>query len=134
MKSTFCLLAFLPFILLSCSGYQKVSLLSFEEYKLTSVERENLQYVLKTHKLHYSDIDKKYNIVIPTGANGVCVNSYDDILIIDFGKGVLVPFKVYTDDNKAKSKIEVDEREYSLEPSILNVHLYFDTRGLQTSK
>lgn len=156
MKSTFWLLACLPFILVSCSSYQKVSLTNFKEYKVAYNERGDLQYVLKTHKLHYSDIDRRYiinnyeaiestayeshsfhindNIVIPTGAFGVCVNSYEDNFIIDFGKGVLVPFIVYNDNNRAKGKIVVDERAYSLVVSNRNASLYFNTRELKKPK
>ena len=156
MKPTFRLLALLPFILASCSPYQKVSLTNFKEYNVSYHERENLQYVLKAHELHYSDADNKYinnyyetdrstiykshsflmndNIVIPTGADGVCVNADEDNFVIDFGDGVLVPFNVYNSFNSAKSEIEVDERGYRIERSNRNASLYFDTRGLRASK
>ena len=152
MKSTYYLFAFLPFVLVSCSAYKKVSLANFEEYKVTSNKRGDLYYVLKTHKLLYSDIDSRYNIhhyevdestpyeshsfniedniVIPTGAIGVCVHSNDDHIIIDFGKGVLVPFIVSNDDNRAKGKIVVAERTYSLVVSNQKSRLFFDTTDL----
>lgn len=154
MKSAFCLMACLPFILVSCSSYQKVSLSNFEEYKVSVNERGDLHYVLKTSKLQYSDTDRRYevnnygtdksspfeshqiqiqdNIVIPTGAHGACVGSKDDQLIIDFGKGVLIPFIVLNDHNRATGKIKIDERLYSLEVSNRNACLYFDTRKLKT--
>ncbi len=62
MKSTFCLIACLPFILASCSAYQKVSLINFKEYNVPYDERGNLHYVLKKHRLHYSDTDSRNNI------------------------------------------------------------------------
>ncbi len=152
---TFCLLSWLPIIMISCSVYQKVSLSNFEEYRVPFDERANMQYVLKARKLHYSTNDKLYNnfyedkrskihkshsvlvednIVIPVGAHGVCVNSYDDNFIIDFGKGILVPFEIHDQYNRAKSKIEVDGRMYSREFSNRNARLYFVTRGIKTSK
>lgn len=155
MKSTFCLFAFLPFILVSCSAYKKVSLTNFEEYQVPKNKRGDLHYVLKTHKLLYSDIDRRYNIhnymvnestpyeshsvniedniVIPTGAFGVCVHTHDDHFIIDFGKGVLVPFILLNDDNRAKGKIVVDERTYSLVVSNRKSRLFFDARDLNRS-
>lgn len=111
---------------------------------------------MKTHKLLYSDIDRRYNIhnykgnestpyeshsvniedniVIPTGASGVCVHTHDDHFIIDFGKGVLVSFIVLDDDNRAKGKIIVDERTYSLVTSHRKARLFFDTRDLNRSE
>ena len=156
MKLSFWILACLSLILVSCSSYQKVSITNFKKYKVSYSERQDLHYILKTHKLHYSDIQRRYiinnyeinesapyeshkahikdNIVIPTGANGVCVQSNDDHLTIDFGKGVLVPFIVYNDNNRAKANIVVDEKMYSLVVSNRNARLCFDTRELKKSK
>ncbi len=147
--------ALLPLILGSCSAYQKVSLLTFNEYKVSYDERENLQYVLKTHNLHYSDADRRVhsnyyepgkttiykshsvhiedNIVIPTGACGGCVNINSEHFVIDFGEGVLVPFKLYNEYATPKSEIVVDERRYRLKVSNRNSCLYFDTRGCKAS-
>jgi len=151
MKSPTYLFAFLPFLLLSCSTYKKVSLANFEEYKLTSEGKRDLHYVLKTQKLHYSNIDRKENnnfyangesvpyysssaiyeenIVIPNGAKGVCVHSRNDHFIIDFGEGVLVPFRIMNDDNRASGKIEVNGRTYSLVESNRKASLFFNTRS-----
>jgi hypothetical protein len=156
IKSTLYVLACLPFILVSCSAYQKVSLLNFKEYNVSYNERGDLHYVLKKHSLHYSDTDSRNNnyyyetdqstmyrsysfliednIVIPKGAPGVCVNFSEDNFIIDFGKGVLIPFKIHDGYNSAKSEIEVDGRKYNVEVSNRKGHLYFNTSGLKTSK
>jgi len=107
---------------------------------------------LKTHKLLYSDIDEKHNIhhyevnetkpfeshsviledniSIPTGAKGLCIHSQNDHFIIDFGKGVLVPFYIMNDNNKAKGKTVIDGRTYSLVDSNRKASLFFDTRSL----
>jgi hypothetical protein len=156
MKSPFYLNILLPFFIISCSSYQKVSLTNFEAYELNSNDREDLSYILKTHKLHYSDIDRKdntnfyagdestpyysrsaifeENIVIPKGATGHCIHSQDDHFIIDFGEGVLVPFSLLNDDNKAKGKIVIEGRTYSLVESNRKGSLHFDTRNLATSE
>ncbi len=141
--------------MISCSPYQKVSLANFEAYEINSNAREDLSYILKTHKLHYSDIDRKdntnfynvdestpyysssaifeENIVIPSGAAGHCIHSQGDHFIIDFGEGVLVPFGILKNDNRAKSKIEVDGRLYKLVDSNRVASLFFDTRNLSNS-
>ena len=156
MKAIYGLLACLTIVLGSCSTYKKVSLNNFKEYKISHDERVNLQYVLRTRKLHYSDIDSRNNmnfyetdkstlkesysfliqdnIVIPTGSSGVCVNPSDDNFTINFGKGIIVPFKVYNDYNKANSEIVVNERGYSFQVSNRNPSLYFNTRELKTLK
>ena len=155
MRTVILISAFLILLLGSCTTYKKVSLNNFQDYKVSYDERENLHYVLKSHKLHFSDPDSRINsnyyaadksaiyksqsvmveenIVIPTGAIGVCVNSDEDNFIIDFGHGILVPFKVYSSYNKAKSEIVVDERAYSVEVSNRNASLYFDTREVKAS-
>jgi len=110
----------------------------------------DLHYVLKKHKLHYSDIDWKENsnfytadastpyysrsafyeenIVIPRGATGRCIHSRDDQFIIDFGEGMLVTFRLMNDGNKAKGKIVIEGRTYNIVDSNRKVSLYFDTR------
>ena len=155
MKSPTIIFAFLPFLLLSCSTYEKVSIANFEELMISSDEMENLQYVLKTHKLHYSVVDRvdktnfyavdestpyysrgvifEENIVIPTGATGPCIHSQDNQFIIDFGEGILVPFHVSNDDNRAFDKIEVDGRIYKLVSNNRKATLFFDTRDLSVS-
>ncbi len=155
MKSLIFVIAFVAPILVSCSTYKEVSLMNFKEYEITSNDRLDQHYVLKTHKLHYSDINRivhnhyyevdestpyvshsesiEDNIVIPTGASGVCVHTQDDHFIIDFGKGVEVPFIVLQDDNRAKKRIEVDERTYRLLKSKRQARLFFDTRNLRRS-
>lgn len=153
MKSVIYLFTCFPIILGSCSAYQRVALDNFKEYNISFEERGNLQYVLKKHKLHFSVTDATFNsnyfgpdktviykdqeiqmndnIIIPMGANGVCVNTNDDNFIIDFGEGVLVTFIVYGDDNGTKSEIEVEERRYSLEQGSQRACLYFETRELK---
>lgn len=152
MKSPTFVYVLLAFLLLSCSTYEKVSLANFEEYMINSNEMENLQYVLKTHKLHYSVVDRvnktnfysvdestpyysssaiiEENIVIPNGATGLYRYSRDNQFIIDFGEGILVPFHVRSADNRASDKIEVDGRIYKLVNNNRKATLYFDSRGL----
>ncbi len=156
MKSTFCLLVCLPFLLASCTAYQKVSLINFKEYDVPYDEWGNLHYVLRKDRLHYSDTESRNdinyydtdrstlynshsfliedNVIIPTGAHGVCVNAYDDNFIIDFGDGVLVPFIVNKGNNRAESTIEVDGREYNIVVSNRTPCLYFYTRELEPAK
>ncbi len=156
MKSPFYLIIILPFLFISCSPYQKVSLSNFKEYEITSNDRVDLHYILKKHKLHYSDIDLKENsnfyavdastpyysrsavyeenIVIPRGATGRCIHSQDDQFIIDFGEGMLVTFRVMNESNKAKGKIIIEGRTYSLVDSNRMVSLYFDTRTFCNSE
>lgn len=151
MKSPSYLLTILPFVLLSCSVYQKVSLENFEEYDISNNNSKDLIYILKSHKLHYLDIDRKENtnfyavdesipyysrsaiyeenIVIPSGATGQCIHAQDDHFIIDFGEGVLVPFSLLNDDNKAKGKILINGRTYSLVESNRKASLFFHTRN-----
>jgi hypothetical protein len=151
MKKTHYLPALLICLLSSCSPYQRVSLTGFKNYNISSDKREDLQYVLKKQRLHYWDTDTRYqvhnydgnstnpyeshqihlhdHIVIPKGAVGVCIHSVDDHLLIDFGEGVLVPFLVLKEDNRANNTIRADERVYYLEASNRKARLYFDTRG-----
>jgi hypothetical protein len=156
MKTIYGLLACLPLILGSCSTYKKVSLNNFEEYSVSKNDVEDLQYVLKSNKLHYLATDSRNyvnlyegdkstpkesysfliqdNIVIPTGSRGVCVNPSNDNFAIDFGKGIIVPFKVYNDYNRANSEIVVNERTYSFQVSNQNPSLYFNIRELKSLK
>ena len=149
MKATVLLLACLPYILTSCSAYKKVSIINFKDCAVSFDKREDLQYILRIKKLHYSDTDVEYkiydfgpdkstildshsfqiedNIYIPRGASGVCVNSNDNNFIIDFGDGILVPFTVYDANNRAKSTIEVNGRAYSLEDNNRKACLYFNS-------
>lgn len=150
MKPAICILTCLPFILGSCSGYQKVSLANFQENNISVEERENLHFVLKDHELHYSysvgritntyyEADRnaiykslsgliEENIVIPKGAPGKCVHATNDNFIIDFGDGVLVSFDVYQSFCRAKSELEVEERRYYIEAGDRIATLYFSTR------
>lgn len=156
MKWTLCILSCLPLILVSCSTYKEVSLCNFREYEVTSDQRADLHYVMKKHKLHYSDSNRRYqinnygsdgttyydsqdllimdNIVIPAGSAGVCINSNDNTLLIDFGKGVVIPFLVSDEGNSATGEIEMEDRLYNLESNRRNARLYFDTKGLTKSK
>lgn len=155
MNSPIYLIIILPILFISCSTYQKVTISNFTEYEITSDEKEDLHYVLKKHKLHYSDIDWKENsnfytvdgstpyhsrsavyeenIVIPRGATGRCIHSQDDQFTIDFGEGIHITFLVLNDDNRASAKIEVDGRIYSIAGSNQEASLFFDTRGLSGS-
>ena len=153
MKPTFSFIPLLLLILVSCSTYQQVSLSNFTKYGISNDERVNLQYVLKRDNLHYSFTDSRYiinnyeaneseayeshnvhiddNIVIPTGACGVCVHSNDDHYVIDFGKGVFVPFMVSSENNRAKDKMVMGERTYALNAGHRNARLYFNSRALK---
>ena len=73
------------------------------------------------------------NIVIPTGATGLCLHSQDSQFIIDFGEGILVPFHVWNDDNRASDRIEADGRIYELVSSNRKATLFFNTRDLSGS-
>jgi hypothetical protein len=152
MTSISRLILFLPLIFASCSSYQKVTLTNFKKYEISFNERKDLQYVLKKHKLHYSEPDRKFiinnhnaneseayeshniqiddHIVIPKGALGVCINSNDDYFVIDFGKGIFVPFIISNENNRARAKIVAGERAYDLEASRRNAMLYFNHRAL----
>jgi hypothetical protein len=136
----------------SCSSYKEVSLNSFKEYKIDKSDWGNIQYVLRGHKLLYTDIDSRNNvylldtdqstikesysyliqdnIVIPKGSSGICVGHSKNNLIIDFGKGIIVPFVVSDDQNRANSELIIDERTYSLVISNRSPGLYFYTRDL----
>ena len=62
MKPNIRTITLLLLILVSCSSYEKVSLSSFKEYMVSYEERTDLQYVLKKHRLHYSDTDRRFII------------------------------------------------------------------------
>lgn len=143
----FGLLLILPIMLGSCSAYKKVSLNNFNKYDISLDERSDLQYVLKKHKLHYADMASRNNInfykedestirenysfliennvEIPTGARGLCVDSQDDQLIVEFGEGINVPFMLYNKNNRPKVKIMVNGKVYNLEVSYRIPRLYF---------
>lgn len=140
----------LPFILLSCSTYKKVSLSNLEEYQISEKQLSELEFVLKKQKLHYLFTDRQYqvnnymaneptpfdsykanlqdNIVIPKGAAGACVNPEMRYFIIDFGMGVQVPFILSEEGNHAKKRIEINQQVYSLSENHRPACLYFKFR------
>jgi hypothetical protein len=153
MKAISSVIACISIIMGSCSTYKEVSLNSFKEYNIAESDWGNIQYVLKGHKLLYTDIDSRNNvylletdkstikdsysyliqdnIMIPKGSSGVCVGHSKNSLIIDFGKGIIVQFVVSDVQNRANSELVIDERAYSLEISERTPSLYFNTRDLQ---
>lgn len=153
MKTICSLLICMSIILGSCSAYQTVTLNSFEEYNIPEDERENIHYILKGNKLQYINIESRNNvfllepdktkisesysyliqdnIVIPNGSSGVCVGHSNNNLIIDFGKGIIVPLILSKDQNRAQNEISIDEREYSLQLSNRTPGLYFNTREIK---
>jgi len=138
----------------SCSPCKKVSLNNFNEFGISYYERESLHYYLKKHKLHYSGTDSRHNInyfeadnstpvdsysflvldniFIPRGATGACFDPSDDNFTIDFGEGIIIPFRIYKDNNVAISEIVINKKGYRLQYSTLNPTLYFDTAELKT--
>ena len=153
MKAICSVVACLAIIIGSCSPYKEVSLNSFKEYNIGESEWGNIQYVLKGHKLLYTDINSRNNvyllesdkstvkesysylvqdnIMIPKGSSGVYVGHSNNNFKIDFGKGIIVQFVVSDDQNRANSELIVDQRAYSLESSNRIPGLYFNTRELQ---
>jgi hypothetical protein len=69
--------------------------------------------------------------VIPTGAIGVCVNPSDNNFVIDFGKGIVVPFEINNEFNRANNKIVVDERGYNIQGRNRKSRLYFNIEELR---
>ncbi len=150
MKPAICLFLFIISIASSCSTYREVSYSNFGKYNVTPNERVKLHYILKKHDLLYTDNDRRVrinnfaagntrlhdsrnlliqdNVLIPKGAAGVCISSSKDVLVLDFGEGVLVPFKLGLEENRASGIIEVDNREYRLQPAKRNPSLYFNRR------
>ena len=153
MKIICSVITSLSIILGSCSSYTKVSLDSFKEYNIAKSDLGEIQYVLKGQKLLYSDIDSRNNvnlleadkstikesysyliqdnIMIPKGSSGLCVGHSKNNLTIDFGKGIIVPFVVSKDQNRARSELIIDERVYSLVLSTRPPSLHFNTRELK---
>ena len=137
----------LLFILVSCSPYQKVSLSNFREFKVSSSEMRNLPYVLKKQKLHYSATDRRYiinnyeandteayerhdiriadNIVIPVGAQGVCIHQDSRHFVVDFGEGVQITFIVMEENNRPEDRLVIGKRVYGLDPVHQKARLYF---------
>jgi hypothetical protein len=137
----------------SCSTYKELSFSTLGKYNVTLNERLKLHYVLKKHDLLYTDNDRRVrinnfgsgstllhdsrnlliqdNVLIPKGAAGVCISSSEDVLVLDFGEGVLVPFKLGLEENRASGIIEVDNREYRLQPAKRNPSLYFNRRRVE---
>jgi len=146
------LIAFLLFMLPSCSTYKEVSQSNFEKYNVTFNERENLHYVLKKHKLLYRNNERRVrinnfgpdnttihdtltlliqnNIVIPAGATGICIRSSEDEIVLDFGKRIAIPFKVGYDESRASDIIIIEGREFRIESAKRNPTLYFDSKTL----
>ena len=142
----------MPFILLNCSSYKKVSLINLEEYQISKTEISDLEFVLKIQKLHYLHTDRHYqvnnymvnestpfdsykvnfqdNIMIPKGTSGVCIYPEMQYLIIDFGEGVLVPFILSEEGNHAKRRIEINQQNYSLTENHRAACLYFNSKEL----
>jgi hypothetical protein len=153
MKSLYCIFLILPFVLAACSAYDKASLSNFEEYEINSLNSENLVFVLKSHELHYTDIDRidknnffstgestpyysdsviyETNIIIPRGAKGQCIHFTEEHIIIDFGEGVRLPFYITQEDNRAYEEIEIDGRIYRLIAGNQKARLFFDSGVLQ---
>lgn len=153
MKAISSVIACLSIIMESCSTYTEVSLNSFKEFNIAESDWENIHYVLKGHKLLYTDIDSRNNvslidtdkstppesysyliqdnIMIPKGSSGICVAHSKNSLIIDFGKGIMVLFDISDDQNRANRELVMDERAYCLEISDRTPSLYFNTRDRQ---
>jgi len=145
----------LPLLVSSCSAYEKVSLSNFQKLGVSNEARESLPYVLKANQLHYTDAEGRINnnfygpdnsdilssssalieenIIVPKGARGVCVDSRDGSLTIDFGSGILVPFIIYDSYNRAIGELVVNERNYGINAGKRHATLYFDARGFNES-
>jgi len=156
MKAISNIIACASIILGSCTAYEEVSLNSFREYNIAKSDWGNIQYVLKGHELLYTDIDSRNNvnlldqdkstikesysyliqdnIRIPKGCSGICVDHSMNSLIIDFGKGIIVPFVLSEDQNRAQSELFIDGRVYSLGFSNQPPGLYFNRRELPPQK
>ena len=150
MNSKVCLLMCLPFMLLSCSPYKKVSLSNLEEYQISETQTSDLEFVLRKQKLHYLHTDRQYqvnnymanvstpfdsykvnlqdNILIPKGAAGACINPEMKYLIIDFGEGVRIPFILSEEGNHAKKRIQINQQVYSLSENHRSACLYFNSK------
>lgn len=138
----------LLFLLSSCSTYQKVSRENYESAGISDREKEGLVYILKKRNLHYTNDDKRYvinnfngdedtpyesrrmnvedHVIIPKGAPGVCVNYQGDKLYIDFGKGLVIPFSLSSEENRPGTKVLLNGLEYSLVEKKRNALLFFE--------
>ena len=74
------------------------------------------------------------NIIIPTGSKGVCVNPSVDSFAIDFGKGVIVHFRIYEGYNRANREISVNPRRCIIQENNKNSGLCFNIRELKSLK
>lgn len=135
-------------ILASCSPYQKVCSSNFDTYSQGDMEVKTLNYVLKKRDLHYaSEVAlnnyKRYNsrdglltdsrsamvednLVIPKGARGTCLYASNDSLLIDFGEGIVIPFRIHSQDNSPALQIVVDQKNYKLLVKNRTASLYFE--------
>ena len=86
-----------------------------------------------TPKENYSYLVQD-NIIIPTGSKGVCVNPSVDSFAIDFGKGVIVHFRIYEGYNRANREIALNHRRYIIQENNKNPCLYFNIRELKSLK
>jgi len=144
------------FFLVSCSPYQKVSSITFSEYDIHGTDKTSVDYVLKKRNLHYSSAVAQNNfntydradgalidsqstleenhLIIPKGAHGICVNATIDQLHIDFGKGIIIPFRIYSHDNSPGNQIVIDQRTYGIVVKKRTASLYFDVTNHTGSK
>ncbi|MEN8202298.1 MAG: hypothetical protein ABFS28_06860 [Bacteroidota bacterium] len=110
------------------------------------LKKKKLHYSGKEGQNNYNTYDKndgslvnsrsaiiENNIIIPKGARGRCVETSGDQLFIDFGEGIVVPFRVYGNDNSPENMIEVDQRTYDIVINHRTASLYFDVNNLAGS-
>lgn len=153
-NSKLCFVICFVAILASCSTYTKVSLKHLEECQISESELQKLEFVLKKQKLHYLHTDKKIithnymdnnpvpydkyethiqsNVLIPKGAPGICVIPDLPYMVIDFGKGVQVPFVLSEEGNHALRTIEIDRQIFSLSENDNRACLYFNSKDLES--
>lgn len=143
-------------ILVSCSSYQKVCSSNFDSYGQGDMEAETHNYVLKKRDLHYTskvalNNYQRYNsrdgfltdsrsaivednLVIPKGARGTCLYASNDSLFIDFGEGVVIPFRIYSHDNSPANQILLDQQSFDIVVGNRTATLYFDVSNYSKSK
>lgn len=143
-------------ILVSCSSYQKVCSSNFDSYGQGDMEAETHNYVLKKRDLHYTskvalNNYQRYNsrdgfltdsrsaivednLVIPKGARGTCLYASNDSLFIDFGEGVVIPFRIHSHDNSPANQISVDQQSFDIVVVNRTATLYFDVSNYSKSK
>jgi hypothetical protein len=119
-------------------------------------ELVNLHYVTKKKELHYAakasqNNHKVYNrqdgslktsystltennLLIPKGASGKCVDASENQLIIDFGEGVVIPFRIYSHDNSPANQIFLDQQSFDIVVVNRTATLYFDVSNYSKSK